>query len=30
MIKIQYEGKEIPYTLERSRIKNLYIYIKNG
>lgn len=30
MIKIEYEGKEIPYTLERSRIKNLYIYIKNG
>ena len=30
MIKIQYEGKDIPYTLERSRIKNLYIYIKNG
>lgn len=30
MIKIQYEGKEIPYTLQRSKIKNLYIYIKNG
>ncbi len=27
---VQYEGKTIPYTLQRSRIKNLYIYIKNG
>ena len=30
MIKIQYEGKEIPYKLLKSKIKNLYIYIKNG
>ena len=30
MIEIQYEGKDIPYTLQRSRIKNLYIYIRNG
>ena len=30
MIEIQYAGKSIPYTLQRSRIKNLYIYIKNG
>ena len=30
MIEIQYEGKSIPYTLQRSRIKNLYIYVKNG
>lgn len=30
MIGIQYEGKSIPYTLQRSRIKNLYIYIRNG
>ena len=30
MIEIQYEGKDIPYTLKRSRIKNLYIYIRNG
>lgn len=27
---VQYEGKTIPYTLQRSRIKNLYIYIRNG
>ncbi len=30
MVKIQYEGKEIPYTFKRSKIKNLYIYIKDG
>ena len=30
MIEIQYEGRTIPYILQRSRIKNLYIYIKNG
>lgn len=30
MIEIQYAGKDIPYTLQRSRIKNLYIYIRNG
>lgn len=30
MIEIQYEGKDIPYTLQRSKIKNLYIYIRNG
>lgn len=30
MIKIEYQGKEIPYKLQRSKIKNLYIYIKNG
>ena len=30
MKEIQYEGKTISYTLQRSRIKNLYIYIKNG
>ncbi len=27
---VQYEGRSIPYTLQRSKIKNLYIYIKNG
>lgn len=30
MVEIQYGGKTIYYTLERSKIKNLYIYIKNG
>ncbi len=30
MGKIQYEGRDIYYTLKRLRIKNLYIYIKNG
>lgn len=30
MIEIQYEGKTIPYTLYRSRIKNLYVYVKDG
>ena len=30
MIEIQYEGNNIPYTLQRSKIKNLYIYVKDG
>ena len=29
-MKVQYEGKSISYTLQRSKIKNLYIYIRNG
>lgn len=30
MKKITYKGEEIPYTLIRTKIKNLYIHIKNG
>lgn len=28
--KIEYKEKTIPYELKRAKIKNLYIYIKNG
>ena len=30
MTKIEYQDMEIPYTLCRTKIKNLYIYIKSG
>ena len=30
MTKIEYQGIEIPYTLYRVNIKNLYVYIKSG
>ena len=28
--ELEYKGKVIPYTLVKSKIKNLYIYIKQG
>ena len=30
MYEIEYKGEKIPYTLIKSKIKNMYIQIKNG
>ena len=30
MNEIEYNGEKIPYTMQKSKIKNMYIHIKEG